>query len=673
MRLLIEPSLASRYPAYQMYTVIASGIDNTGEDETLKAALEAAQADVRARFDLSSLEENERVLAWRDAFREFGADPGSRRPSLDGLLHRVLAGHEVPFINKVVAISNMISLKYLLPSGGDDLAKINGDFGLRYATGLELFSPIGGSDYEHPEPNEVIYADDEKVLCRCWIWRQSEQSKITDRSRFVAVNVDVLPPATPEEGRAAVEELADLIRRYCGGTTEIVYVGSENLSVTIDPEISEQLTRERLKDTSIRRLLDSYGHELSDSDDMSQWSIRELLHRGNVEQVVVESDLIARIEKGDRLTIYQGFDPTSPHLHVGHLVSLRVLRWFQLHGHRVIFLLGDATALIGDPSGRSEQREMLTHEKVKENMRTYKEQAGMVLEFDGGQNPVELIKNSDWLLPLKLADILNLMSSVTVQQLLERDMFQVRMKKGEPLYYLETIYPLLQGYDSVAMKVDAELGGRDQLFNMMMGRDLVRVYLNKDKFVLTTPLLAGFDGRKMSKTYKNTVNLTAAPFALFDGIMHVKDELILQYARLLTNIRWSELAELEALVANNPLAVKERVAFELVQMLHGRSQASRAHEEFVSVRRNRIIPTEIPEARIPGTAREAALVDLLVEATPTIVRSKGELRRLIRQGGITLDGKRVQDERARCDIEILNGQVLRIGKDRFFRLVVEVD
>lgn len=656
-----------------MYTVIASGIDNTGDAAELRAALAAVQENARSSLDLSGLESNERVLAWRAAFRDFGADPGEKKPSLEGLLHRVLSGAELPFINKVVAISNMVSLKYLLPSGGDDLTRINGDFGLRYANGLEPFNAIGSSDIDHPEPNEVIYSDEEKVLCRCWIWRQGEASKINDHSRFVAVNVDVLPPATEEEGRAAAEELAELIRRYCGGATEIIRVGGEDLSVTINPTVSAQIAGERLRDNSIRRLIEAHGDKLSPSDDMSQWSIHDLLHRGSIEKVLVEADFIARLEKGEHLTIYQGFDPTSPHLHVGHLVSIRVLRWFQLHGHRVIFLLGDATALIGDPSGRSEQREMLTHEKVKENMETYKEQAGMVLEFDNGPNPVELKKNSDWLLPLTLAQTLEIMSRVTVQQLLQRDMFQVRMKKGEPLFYLETIYPLLQGYDSVAMNVDAEVGGRDQLFNMMMGRDLVRGYLNKDKFVLTTPLLAGFDGRKMSKSYKNTVNLTAPPFNIFDGIMRVKDELILQYARLLTNIPWPELARLEELLPEAPLTVKERVAYELVKCLLGEELAREAREEFIRVRRSGTLPQEIPEAHFSGQAREAAIVDLLSEFKPSVASSKGELRRLIRQGGVTLNGERVRDEKLRCDARTLDGQVLRIGKDRFIRLVVGTD
>lgn len=671
MRVSIESSLATRYPEYRMYTVVATGINNQGADEALGALLSAAQEAIRNRPDLAELKTNPRVVAWETAFREFGANPAVNKPSLEALLQRVLSGNEIPFINKVVAISNLVSLKHLVPSGGDDLAKIDGDFGLRYSSGLEQFLPINSKDEEHPEPGEVIYADDQKVLCRCWIWRQSEHSKITERSRIVAVNVDVMPPATAEEGKAAAEEIAKLIETYCGGATRIICIGGDTLSVPLESEITAQVARERITDDSIRRTIDDYGSVLTDVDDIAQWSMLDLLHRGNVERIVVEEKLLARLGRDESLTIYQGFDPTSADMHVGHLVSLRVLRWFQLHNHRVIFLLGDATALIGDPSGRSEQREMLTLEKVVENMATYRQQAGLILAFDAERNPVELMKNSDWLLSLTLAEMIDLMSRITAQQLLQRDMFQARMKRNEPLYYVETLYPLLQGYDSVVMNVDAELGGRDQLFNMLVGRDLSKAYLNKEKSVLTTPLLRGFDGRKMSKTYGNTVNLTASPFAIFDGIMRVKDELILKYARLLTNIRWSELARLEAQLPKDPLAVKEEVAFDITQTLAGEKGAHEAHAEFVKVRREGSLPKDMPVSSIPGVPDEGLLVDLLAGAKPPIVSSKSELRRLIKQGGLMLNGARVLDEKKRYNVQSLNGQVLRIGKDRFTRLSVE--
>jgi tyrosyl-tRNA synthetase len=675
MKVTFDSALHSAYPGYRMYTVVATDIDNTGEDSALEklvaSAYEAIGAD-DALASVASVADHPRIKAWRDAFEAFGADMSLMRPSVEGLAQRAREGKAIPFINKVVAISNYISLKYLVPSGGDDLAKIDGDFGLRYASGMERFIPIGTQSEDPPRPLEVVYADEQKVLCRGWIWRQCELSKITADSKHVVVNVDVLPPATIEEGLRAAEELAALIEKHCGGTTEIIYVGEDQQTAVIEPRVVGIVTQERLRDDSIRRLLDKMGGELSSSSDVAEWSIVDLMHRGNVEAIVVEHELVPRLAKGEKISIYQGFDPTSPNMHIGHLVSLRVLRWFQLCGHRVIFLIGDATAMIGDPSGRSEMREMLTPEQVLENMATYKAQAGALLDYsEDGANPVEVKQNSAWLMDLSVKDLLQLMSHVTAQRLLERDMFQARIKKGEPLFYVETIYPLMQGYDSVAMEVDAELGGRDQYFNMLMGRDLSRIYLGKDKHVLTTPLLVGFDGRKMSKTYGNTVDLTATPFDLFDGVMRVNDDLILTYARLLTDISWPELARMEASLADDPIAVKEEVALALVTLLRGADEAAAAHKEFTKVRRKGKLPEDIPVVFVPGEPADGLLVDFLAAAEPRVAKSKGELRRLIQQGGVVLAGNRIEDKEMVVKAASLDGEILQIGKKRFFKLTVD--
>jgi tyrosyl-tRNA synthetase len=304
-------------------------------------------------------------------------------------------------------------------------------------------------------------------------------------------------------------------------------------------------------------------------------------------------------------------------------------------------------------------------------MASYREQAGMILEFDAGaDNPVEVVRNSEWLLKMDLGSVLGLMSRITAQRLLERDMFQVRMKKGEPLGYVETIYPLLQGYDSVAMEVDAEVGGRDQLFNMLVGRDLAKSFLDKDKHVLTTPLLPGFDGRKMSKTYGNTVNLRATPFELYDGIMRVHDELILLYARLLTDLSWPELARLEADLADDPMAVKERVAHELTAGFHGADAAAGAELEYVRVRREGSTPKEMDVARVPSSPDGGLLLDYLAAAEPAVAASKAELKRLVRQGGLTLGDDKITDVGAQVRPGDLDGKVLRLGKKRFFRLTV---
>ncbi len=671
MKLFIDLALAARHPDYRMITVVATGVDNTGTDDELQRRLSEVSESIRQRPDLADLDNNPRIEAWRRAFEDFGADPAETKPSLEALLHRILAGQEIPFVSKAVAISNIVSLGHLLPSGGDDLTAIEGDFGLRYARGLEPFHAITDDEESHPEPGEVIYVDQQKVLCRRWIWRQGEATALTPQSTQIAVNVDVMPPATLEEGMAAAQEVAGLLRQHCGAETEILVIGGETQSVPLPHRTIAMITGERLKDDSIRRLLDERGSELSESGDMADWSIKDLFLRGNVERIVVEDELVPRLMKGERIKIYQGFDPTSTRLHVGHYVGFRTLRWFQVQGHHVIFLIGDATAMIGDPTGRSEERTMLTQEQVAVNMESYKEQAGMILEFgDEAANPVEVVRNSQWLFSMDLSQVLKLMSQITAQRLLERDMFQVRMKKGEPLGYVETIYPLLQGYDSVEMQVDAEVGGRDQLFNMLVGRDLCRSLLDRDKHVLTTPLLPGSDGRKMSKTYGNTIDLRATPFELYDGIMRVHDELILTYARLLTDLSWPELARLEGELAGDPMAVKERVALELATSFHGEEAALQAQREYVRVRREGSIPKDMDVARIPSSPEDGLLLDYLAAAEPAVAASKGELKRLIRQGGLTLGDDRVSDLGTRVAPGDLDGKVLRLGKKRFFRLTV---
>lgn len=407
---------------------------------------------------------------------------------------------------------------------------------------------------------------------------------------------------------------------------------------------------------------------------MKNWSFEELMMRGSIETVVVKEDFLARLKSGDKLKIYQGFDPTSPHLHIGHMVGLRVLRWFQLHGHHVIFLIGDGTGLVGDPSGRSKKRDWLTPAIVKQNRATYKKQAGKILDFETKRNPAQVLRNSNWLLSMSLGDMLGLMSKITIQRLLERDMFQERLKKGDPLFYVETIYPLLQGYDSVAMQVDAELGASDQFFNMMVGRDLVRDYLGKDKHVLTTPLVPGFDGETMSKTRGNTVDLDAPPFEMFDKIMLLRDDMIVLYTKLLTDTPLDEIPLIERGVQRDPIAAKERLAFTIVSTLHDEKQAAAAQREFNRVRRKGEMPEEMPIAKLSRAqfpTGQLSAVDLLVATNPPMLSSRGEAKRMIEQLGVQFfNGAKIDQIDLRWSPDELDGKVIQLGKKRFFRVQV---
>ena len=298
---------------------------------------------------------------------------------------------------------------------------------------------------------------------------------------------------------------------------------------------------------------------------MRDWDLQTLFDRGMLDDAIVRDELFDDITNGKRLTIYQGLDPTSPNMHIGHLVGLRVLRWFQLHGHHVILLIGDFTGRIGDPSDRPETRQRLTHAQVLENAETYAEQFSRIFDLDG-ENPAEIKFNGHWLDNITLAQFVEIMDKFTVQQLLERSMFQQRIKSNEALYLNEMIYPILQGYDSVAMEVDAELGGTDQLFNMMRGRDLVKAYLGKTKHVLTTQLLEGLDGRKMSKTYGNTVDLTEDPVPMFFKLTLIQDSKLPRFMQVLTDRTDDEIAAVEerAKTEHNMIDARQQFAHDIV-------------------------------------------------------------------------------------------------------------
>lgn len=405
---------------------------------------------------------------------------------------------------------------------------------------------------------------------------------------------------------------------------------------------------------------------------MRDWDLQTLFDRGMIEDALVRNELFADISKDKRLSIYQGFDPTSPNLHMGHLVGLRVLRWFQLHGHRVILLIGDFTARIGDPSDRPEARKRLTHKEVLENAAIYREQFSRTFDFDG-DNPVEVQFNGRWLDTITLTEFIEIMDKFTVQQLLERSMFQVRMKRNEALYLNEMIYPVLQGYDSVMTEVDAEIGGSDQLFNMMRGRDLSRAYLGKTKHVLTTPLINGLDGRKMSKTYGNTVDLTEDPVPMFFKLTLVQDAALPSFMRLLTDRTDDEIAavEVRSESEHNLIDARQQFAHDIVSMLYDEKAADQAQQEFERVINEGELPSDIPDLQVPSDAIRdggVGLVDLL--AASDLIESKGDARRLVQQSGIRINGEVVTDARASIPTTKLAGALVKIGKRGYVRVRV---
>ena len=359
--------------------------------------------------------------------------------------------------------------------------------------------------------------------------------------------------------------------------------------------------------------------------------IEELLTRG-VEKIYPSYEELEKVLKsGKKLKLYQGFDPTGIQLHIGHMVGLRKLRQWQDLGHHVIFLIGDSTATVGDPTGKEKARPRLTKEQVLNNARKYKEQASKLLRFQG-ENPIEIKYNSEWLGKMSGAEFMNLASLVSYNQIIERDMFQKRLQKNESIGVLELLYPILQGYDSVAMNVDLEIGGSDQTFNMLVGRTLVKSMLNKGKFVMTTPLLTDSKGVKIGKTEGNVIALTDKPEDLFGKIMALPDDIILKGFEYLTDIPMSEIENVKKKIekGENPIIYKKKLAFEIVKQLNDEINAKSAEDSFRKTVQKGDVPIEtieIPKNRLTG----AKCVDLFFSAG--LGSSKSYIKRVLEQAG----------------------------------------
>lgn len=381
----------------------------------------------------------------------------------------------------------------------------------------------------------------------------------------------------------------------------------------------------------------------------------------NVVDLVSEGELLERIREKGKLRVKLGVDPSRPDLHLGHAVVLRKLREFQDLGHTVVLIIGDFTARIGDPSGRSETRPMLSKEEVLENAKTYQEQAFKILD----PKRTELRFNGEWLDGMTFSDVIVLASKYTVARMLERDDFAKRFKEGSPISISEFLYPLAQAYDSVAVQADVELGGTDQLFNLLVGRKIQEEYGQKPQIVMTMPIIEGTDGKmKMSKSYGNYIAFNDPPDEMYGKLMSIPDHLIVKYMRLLTDLPEDQVNEYEKAMEErkiNPRDVKMVLAFEITKFFHGEEKATEAQERFVKVFQKRELPDEMPEVCLEG---ETSIVELLVRIGA--VSSRSEAKRLIEQGGVYLDDARVED--IRFVLEPVKECVLKVGKRRFYKI-----
>ena len=396
----------------------------------------------------------------------------------------------------------------------------------------------------------------------------------------------------------------------------------------------------------------------------------EIIRRG-VEELISEEEMVRKLENSIKthqpLRIKQGFDPTAPDIHLGHTVGIRKLRQFQELGHTIVLIIGDYTGLVGDPSGKNETRPRLQYETLMKNAETYENQFFKILD----RSKTEIHYNGEWFAKMKFDEIMNLAAKFTVARILERDDFTKRYKEGNPISLHEFFYPLMQGYDSVAIKADVELGATEQKFNLLTARDVQREYGQEPQVILTLPVLEGIDGgQRMSKSLGNYIGIDDEPDEMYGKIMSIPDNLILKYFTLVTDYSLAQLQEVKRRLNDgqtNPMVLKKELARTIIKMYHSESAARQAEQNFEQIFSKKKTPDDIEEIIIPSSDLPKPLVKLLTECGA--VSSNGEARRLIQQGGVRINDEKISD--INYAIQNKGEYITKVGKRRFFKFIVK--
>lgn len=407
------------------------------------------------------------------------------------------------------------------------------------------------------------------------------------------------------------------------------------------------------------------NHIENNKQDLSPAEAMAELKRG-AEEILLEEDLLKKLEQGRPLRVKAGFDPTAPDLHLGHTVLINKLRQFQVLGHQILFLIGDFTGMIGDPTGKSATRPPLTEAEVRANAETYQQQIFKILDPER----TKVVFNSEWMKKMDAAGLIKLAAKHTVARMLERDDFSKRYAGGQPIAIHEFLYPLIQGYDSVELQADVELGGTDQKFNLLVGRELQKQAGQVPQVVLTMPILEGLDGvQKMSKSLNNYIGIDEAPNDMFGKIMSISDDLMWRYFELLSFRPMSEVQAMQQKVNDgaNPRDIKFELAKEIIARFHDQAAAESAQNEFIARFQQGAMPEEIDEKTVSATEGDIPIANLLKEAS--LVASTSEAFRMIKQGAVKIDGGRIEDKGLR--IKVGSCHVYQVGKRRFAKVLVE--
>lgn len=617
--------------------VAAKGLDNAHPHPHIQALLREQVEAICAEFSAASLKDAAFLAPYRQAMKDMGIP--SRYPcSVEALISRIVKKGSLPSISPIVDLGNYISLKYKLPVGVHDAGTMEDGLCVRLADEADCAVPENSLENDPLRPGEPVYASGTSVRTRRWLWRQMEAGRVGPDARDFLFPIDGFA-CNQETVNAACEELAGLL-------DELFAAGASVGCITPrEPEFvfGDLTEQERQIENEIAIMLKGVAQHTEIPE------IRAKLKRARAE--------------GRPLRIKLGLDPSAPDIHIGHSVVLRKIRQLQDLGHVAVIIIGDYTGMIGDPTGKSKTRKQLTPEQVKANADTYMEQIFKIID----KSRTEVYFNSEWLSKMTFGDVIQLAAKCTVARMLERDDFNNRYTNHLPLSVHEFFYPLMQAYDSVAVRADIELGGTDQTFNILMGRNIQRDYGQEPQLTLFMPLLEGTDGvEKMSKSLGNYIGVNEPPAVIYEKVMSIPDNLIIKYFNLCTDLHPDAIRVFEQRLAgdDNPRDVKMDLALEITKLYHGEQQAIQAQERFMAVFQKKEVPDDVPVIRLEGPGSDFEnLCALLVEMGQ--FKSRSEIRRVFQQGGAKLDNERVDGPEAFC---VTGEAVLKLGKKKMYRL-----
>jgi tyrosyl-tRNA synthetase len=648
MKFSLSKEIFEIAPDAKVGALVLRNIDNTRNPDGSYQNLWSTIESTALEFLDSPLEEFTSVATWQEAFQNAGINPRDYDASHIALLRRVKNRIEIPNINPLVNVLNTVSIGRKVPIGGHDMDMIDGDITVGPNTNKLDFT---GKE-KTVESKELVYADEKNVLTRKWVWREGKKTMATPDTRTVFIPIDGL-------SHTSGKELADIAKEIAALAKVFLKNGKIQASFAIVDKDTPEVELDELPALTRIKVLSIKTYPISKDPDV----IDRLTRRG-VERIYPEEETLRRwLVSGRRLTVYQGFDPTADTLHIGHTVGMRKLRDFQFLGHNVIFMIGDFTARVGDPSDKVTARRKLSKEDVEANMQSFKEQASRILDFENKDNPVTILFNSTWLEKLDFGDILELSAKFSVQQMIKRDMFQRRLALDRPIYIMEFMYPLMQAYDSQHMNVDVEVGGNDQTFNMLAGRTLTAAMRNKEKAVVSCKLLVDPKGKKMGKTEGNMIMLSDTPEDMYGKVMAFSDSLIVPSFEILTDEPMENVKRYQNEIQEgtvNPMELKKKLAFIITAEHKGEKAAKQAEKHFETVfqQRKAEITGSTPEFSTGKT--EVPIVELLTSHTG-FADSNSRAKRLVEQGAVSIDGEKITDKTATIPIPP-GGLTLRAGR-----------